>query len=326
VSAASSTPQAAAKPAKKITTPPKSEPVKTAVPAQTPTAQNAPSLSPSALNDLVRGSIVNILCTTKAAGPLNSISASGVVIDSRGLILTNAHVGQYFLLKDYPIPDFVTCIIRTGSPARPKYTAELLFLPPSWIAANAQKIQVQKPTGNGEHDYAFIRITGTVSGDVSLPSAFPYLPMSTTPPGEGENMLAAGYAAGFLGGITVQKDLYATSAQTKVGELFTFDTDTIDLFSIGASLVAQQGASGGAVANGNGTLMGLIATTSDAPDTGSRDLRAVSIAYIVRDFEKESGVSLENYLNGDVAREARSFSLNTAPRLTQKLIDAIESN
>lgn len=322
---ASSTTETTAKPAKKITVPVKNEPAKTPAAETIPAAASTPTLSPSALNDLVRGSIVNIICTTKTGGSLNSISASGVVIDSRGLILTNAHVGQYFLLKDYPVPDFVTCIVRTGSPARPKYGAELLFLPPSWIEANAKKIQMQKPTGNGEHDYALLRITGAVSRDIDFPVSFPFLAMSTTPPGEGESMLAAGYPAGFLGGITVQKDLYATSAQTQVGELFTFDADTVDLFSIGASLVAQQGASGGAIANSDGTLMGLIATTSDAPDTGSRDLRAISTAYIIRDFAKESGVSFASLLNGDVVREAAAFSENTAPTLTQTLIAAIEN-
>ena len=32
----------------------------------------------------------------------NPISGSGVIVDSRGVVLTNAHVGQFFLLHDYP--------------------------------------------------------------------------------------------------------------------------------------------------------------------------------------------------------------------------------
>ena len=310
-------------PAKKIPSPSKTESAKTPTPATKP-APAAPALSPSALNDLVRGSIVNVLCMTKGGGALNSISASGVMVDPRGVILTNSHVAQYFLLKDYPSRDFVTCTIRTGSPAQSKYTAELLFVSPSWIADNAEKIKLQKPTGNGEHDYALLRITGVVGPDISLPTAFASLPVSIAPPFDGEDMLAAGYPAGFLGGIAVQKDLYATSAVTHVGDLFTFDKDTVDLFSIGSSIVAQQGASGGAVADGNGTLMGIIVTTSDAPDTGGRDLRAISTAYIVRDFQKESGTSIAAYLDGDIASKAHTFAQDTAPALTQKLINAIE--
>src|SRR3989344_252919 len=55
-----------------------------------------------ALNEQVRAAVVNILCITGSGGPLNSISGSGVIIDPRGIILTNAHVAQYFLLKNYP--------------------------------------------------------------------------------------------------------------------------------------------------------------------------------------------------------------------------------
>ena len=34
---------------------------------------------------------------------IKAISGSGVIIDSRGVILTNAHLAEYFLLKDYKI-------------------------------------------------------------------------------------------------------------------------------------------------------------------------------------------------------------------------------
>lgn len=302
----------------KQTTTPKTTVAVIATPTKEPVNQIA-------LNDKVRAAIVNIICVTKNAGPLNSISASGVIIDPRGTIITNSHVGQYLLLKDYPSAGFIECTIRTGSPAQPKYTAELIFLPPSWITDNASKINQSKPTGNGEHDYAFLRITGTVHPNITLPTAFSFLPVSISPPEEGQALIAAGYPAGFLGGITVQKDLYASSAITHVAELFTFDTNTIDLFSLGGSIIAQQGASGGAAVNEDGALMGIIVTATDAPDTASRDLRAISTPYIIRDFKKEAGVSIDTYLNGDTAVEAQNFANTVAPALTAQLIKAIES-
>ncbi|MES2014401.1 MAG: serine protease [Patescibacteria group bacterium] len=318
-------PIAKAPPVPKPTVTPTKEPI---APTTTPGTELVSNIPPSsiALNERVRASIVNIICVTKASGPLNSISASGVMIDPRGVIITNSHVGQYFLLKDYPSPDFVQCVIRTGSPAQPKYTAELLFLPPSWIADNAQKINQSKPTGNGEHDYAFLRITGTVSSSVTLPAAFPFLPIAINPPSEGQTMLAAGYPAGFLGGITVQRELYAASAITHVGDVFTFNTDTLDLFSLGGSIVAQQGASGGAVTNEDGVLMGIVVTATDAPDTASRDLRAIATSYIIRDFQKEAGTPIDTYLQGDIETEAHTFALTTAPTLTQRLVNVIEGH
>ncbi len=306
-----------------LKTPPQNGDVSNTNTSNTTNQTTVPPLQQSVLNTLVRGAIVNILCVNGGNSSLHSISASGVLIHPDGVIITNAHVGQYFLLKDYPDPDSVQCTIRTGSPAVDKYTAELLFLPPSWITANAQKITQTDPTGNGEHDYALLRITGAVNGAGPLPTTFPYLQMTADAPATGENMIIAGYPAGFLGGLTIQQGFYATSAFVQVGDLFTFVSDTIDLFSVGGSVVAQQGASGGATADENGTLTGLLVTTSDAANTSSRDLRAVSTAYIVRDFAKESGVSLQTYLNGDLGAEAQTFAANTAPTLTQELLNAI---
>lgn len=276
------------------------------------------------LNEKVRAAVVNILCVTETGGPLNSISGSGVVIDSRGIILTNAHVAQYFLLKDYPRPNFVNCTVRIGNPAEPKYKAELVFLPASWITKNASKINEEKPMGNGEHDYAFLRITGTVHPNVSMPASFPYLQIAVDPPALHDPTLIAGYPAGFLGGIAIQKDLYQASSLANIGELYTFVESTIDLFSIGGSIVAQQGSSGGAVADRGGILIGVIVTSTEAPDTGSRDLRALATSYIVRDFEIQYGAPLATFLSKDMTQEASLFTANQAPSLSATLIGAIK--
>ncbi len=270
---------------------------------------------PGSINDRVRGALINILCTTESGGPFNSISSSGVIIDPRGVILTNAHVAQYFLLSE-----FVTCSIRTGSPAVPAYYAELLFIPPSWIEKNAEKIDDERPTGNGEHDYALLRITGATEPEVSLPPQFPFLLTALYYPTPGTDVLVAGYAAGFLGGISVQKELYASSAFSKIGEVYTYGTTTADLFSVGGTIVAQQGSSGGAVATTDGTLIGTIATASIGETTGTSDLRAIATAYIVRDFEQERGKSLESLLSSNLGFEAALFEQLYAPALREALL------
>ncbi len=305
--------------------PPTETPITTVLQAVTaPLGVPQATSTPLSLNEEVRAAVVNILCITQAGGPLNSISGSGVIVDPRGIILTNAHVAQYFLLKNYPVQDFVECTIRTGSPASPKYRAELMFLPPAWITKNAQKINQERPMGNGEHDYAILRITGTVNANIPMPQSFPYLQISIDPPASGNQCLIAAYPAGFLGGISIQKDLYQASSVATVGELFTFASSTIDLFSVGGSIVAQQGSSGGAAADTGGILMGIIVTSTDAPDTGGRDLRALATAYIVRDFQNQYGASLATFLSHDAALEAAQFAVTTAPSLTATLINAVE--
>ena len=288
----------------------------------------APAASTESVQDVntsVRNALVNIICLTGSGETFGSISASGVIIDPRGVILTNAHVAEYLLLANYPRPGFVQCTIRTGSPATPAYTAELLYMPPSWIADNAQKIDDETPTGTGEHDYALLYITGTVSKSITMPSTFPYLDVLIATPDVGDTVLVAGYPAGFLGGITVQKDLYAASAQATIGQLYTFGSQSIDLYSVGGTVVAQHGSSGGAVAGGDGALVGLIVTSTDAPDTASRDLRALTTPYIVNDFQKENGITLATYLAGDLESRARTFNRTVAPTLTEALVSVLEN-
>ena len=66
-----------------------------------------PSLIPlEELNTKTRAALVNILCTTKWSGSFSPITGSGIIIDPKGVILTNAHVAQYYLLKDYLTKDF----------------------------------------------------------------------------------------------------------------------------------------------------------------------------------------------------------------------------
>ncbi|MBU6310886.1 trypsin-like peptidase domain-containing protein [Patescibacteria group bacterium] len=281
------------------------------------------SSAAQSVNDRVRGALVNVLCST--ANGTKSVTGSGVIIDPRGVILTNAHVAQFYLLRDYPTPNSVSCVIRTGSPAYPRYRAELMYLPPAWIHDNAQKIDDERPTGTGERDYALLRITGGVSASVELPAQFPFLLIARFEPRIGEDVLQAGYAAGFLGGITLLSDLYAASAWTKVRDVYTFNANTIDLVSLGGSIVAQGGSSGGPVTNKDGILMGVIVTNVGTGDTESRNLNAITTAYIIRDFESGRGKSLEAVLSTEnLADEVTIFNQVYFPAMSAALKAELE--
>ncbi len=280
--------------------------------------------SGSDINTKTRSALVNILCISDTQ-KVRSITGSGVVVDPRGVILTNSHIGQYFLLRDYPAIKNVNCTIRTGSPAIPKYEAELLYLSPLWINDNKTTIAETNPLGTGEHDYAFLIITKAITGEV--PEEFNYLPMLIS---DGElvvskNVVVAGYAAGFLGGVTVQKELYPVSALSKIYELFTFTDDTLDLISIGGSVVAQRGSSGGAVVDDGGNLIGVIVTSTEAVNTSDRDLRAVTISHINRSLSESRGSSISALLLGDIKNKSENFNSVEAPNLKQILVNSIES-
>ncbi len=274
-------------------------------------------------NSLVRKAIVNILCSAKNQ-TLNSLSGSGVIIDPRGIILTNAHLAQYFLLTDYSAENPITCVIRTGSPAYPRYKAELVYISPSWIVKNASMLISSNPTGTGEQDYAFLRITEAI--DKSPLPQFDFLVLETIEPTVNQPVVLAGYPASFLGSIAIERNLYLLSALSHVFDIFTFGQEnTPDLISVGSSVLAQQGASGGAVASNNGTLLGIVVTTTEATSTATRDLRAITVNHIDRSFKKETGSTIEKLLDGDIAATAKNFEKNVAPLLKEQLLSVLKN-
>ncbi len=283
----------------------------------------APSFS--SINGIARDALVNILCTTANGGPLDPISGSGVVIDPSGIIITNAHVAEYMLLKDFLTKGYIECVARTGSPAVNKYTLELMYISPQWIDENAHTIVEADPTGTGEHDFAFFRITGSTNPDEKISFPVSYIPPETRDPSEGEGVLVAAYPAGFLGGVTVAKNLYSASAISTIQKIFTFDlgNDTADLMSVGGTVVAQKGSSGGGVINSSGKLIGLIVTTTEAANTGDRDLRAITLSNIDRDLAKNAGTNLNSLLKSNSEAYARTFNSTVAPRLIAKLIQVL---
>lgn len=297
-----------------------------------PVAERTPLISQSVLNEAARKTIVNIFCLTKTTGVFSPLSGSGIIIDERGVVLTNAHVAQYFLLKDYSTKDFLSCVIRGGSPATPLYKAELLYLPPEWVEKNALNIKLDKPLGTGEHDFALILITESTSALLKLPGAFPTLPIDV----EGDSiipqepLLLASYPAGFLGGLDITKNLWLTSTVARIGKLYTFRETfpyTKDSFSVGGTIVAQEGASGGGVFSlRTGKLVGVISTGLLEGTTSERDLRAISISHINESMKRFTGSGLKDFLSGDLKQKSSEFNEIVAPELAKILTDLLDKD
>lgn len=284
------------------------------------------------LNIKIRPAIVNILCTTKAGGSLKPITGSGIVIDEKGVILTNAHIAQYFLLKDYQVADFITCVIRKGDDASPAYNTKLLYISPIWIKENAENIINPKPLGTGEYDYALLLITDPISSSIIKPEKFPYLDLEINSQNINKeiNVLLASYPAELLGGISIQNNLFLVSSSGEIKEYFTFsqtEPQGIDLISVEGSIVSQQGSSGGAIVSQlTGKLIGMITTSSDGDNTADRVLRAITPYHINNAFLKEAGLDLKTFLSGNLEAIAKSFEENEAPLLSKLLIGILEGN
>ncbi len=263
-------------------------------PSQTPeqTPAPAPTISLTELNKKVRNTVVNIFCTTKTGGSLNPITGSGVIVSPKGIILTNAHIGQYFLLENSPEAGSLNCIIRNGDIAQPAYDAQLIYISSLWVEKNAPNIIQQEAKGTGENDYSFLLINKSIFAGKELPQTFdfsePNLDFNILP--FNFQALLASYPAGFLGGIAIQKDLWLTSTFAPITALYTFATTgptTLDIFSLGGNINAQAGSSGGAVIDTrDGKLLGIITTSSEATTTSGRILNAITLPHIRHSFEK----------------------------------------
>lgn len=265
---------------------------------------------------LTRPALVNIYCESSRFG---SVSGSGVIIDPRGVVLTNAHVAQYLLISsDERIA--LNCSIRTGSPAAERYTANILYFPASWVADHAKDVITSRPTGTGENDYALLVIRKSVDG-TPLPSPFPYIPFDDREAiaFTRDSVLLAGYPAEFSSDGATKTALYPVTVFTRIGRLLTFTGVNVDTVSLGRVFLAQSGSSGGAVVNLWGHLVGIISTTSDGATTAERDLHALTLSYISRDLIEDTGHDLTGLLAQNVSAAAAEFTVNKAPALAKQI-------
>jgi S1-C subfamily serine protease len=318
---ATTSPTTPSKPAKVVSAP---QTKQTSVPTSTHTKK--PTITPStidfeAINQKSRRAIVNILCTTGTTN-LSPITGTGIIIDPKGIILTNAHIGQYWLFQE-KFKD-ADCEIRTGSPAKTAYKARLLYISPRWVSENRSLLDQESPMGTGENDYALLYIN-QATNNTSLPSSFEVItPNVREIINEGEYVLLSSYPAGFLGSFSIVNELAISSSITTIQKIFTFSGQTIDLVSVGGTIVSQKGSSGGAVVDTKGTLIGLISTASDAVSTKDRDLRAITLAHINRSLLTEIGSSLPELLSDDSKTFADAFNSLISPTLRDIILNALK--
>ena len=282
-----------------------SEPVPTAPPA-TVEPESSPAETNAALDAsaaALRGALVNIICYVPSGSGLHSISGSGVFVDSKGIILTNAHIAQYFLLRDRG----VSCRIRSGSPATDSYEAALVFISSAWISSNASILTQESPIGTGEHDFALLAVTGSASRN-ALPSSFPSIPLATSPPPAGTPVVIASYGAQFLETSQVQSSLFPTIVFGSVKDVFTFAANTVDVLALGGSAAAQEGSSGGGVAAASGELVGTITTSTVEGPTDTRSLDAITASYIRSAYANETGEALDILLSRPIDTAVNGFA------------------
>ena len=267
--------------------------------------------------------LVNIFCTYTTSDYIRTTTGTGFFVDTDGVILTNAHVAQFLLLEQTEEFGVTECVVRTGNPASPRYLAELLYIPPAWVQANASEIYDDTPMGTGELDYALLYASASIDNQ-PLPAEFPALELddallSTSM--KNQTVTAAGYPADNLILNGPSADLIPREAATSISELYTFSSNYADVISIRGSAVGAEGASGGPVLNEAGEVIGVIVTRGDDDIDGVGSLRAITLSHISRTIEEESGLTFEASLNGNLPYRAQIFKEILSPFLLSLLQD-----
>ncbi|PIR82878.1 hypothetical protein COU19_03440 [Candidatus Kaiserbacteria bacterium CG10_big_fil_rev_8_21_14_0_10_56_12] len=260
---------------------------------------------------ILREALVNIICFAPSTSGTHSVSGSGVIVSPTGIIITNAHIAQYYLLAN----DGVTCDVRTGSPATSTYKAMLAYLPPAWIEDNASLITQHMPRGTGERDFALLAISNP-------PQGLAYVSLATKEPRRDQEVSIASYAAQNLSPDQVRSGFYPTVVLSTIKDVLTFKANTPDVLEFVGSLAAQEGSSGGGVVDSHARLLGIISTSKVFGDVADRTLRAISTSYIRREYERETGQHFESALATPGSTLVELFAPRVAP-LRTILEDAI---
>lgn len=265
--------------------------------------------------------VVNIVCSKKSGNQVNVSTGSGVLIDSSGVIITNAHVGQFVLIEDNH--NSYKCSVYKENIPTLGYTVDVLYISPEWIRENYNLINSSNPRGTGEFDYAFLYITGSVNPTTKKPSSFPYANFSLNDSKYeiGRNVKVAGYP----GAPTKISEIFSSGILKKdtvpIIDVFTFNRTSIDVISTDKTIVGAKGSSGGGVFDSSNNLIAIISTTNG--EQNDAYINAITTTYINNSLKDSENKSVSSLLS-DPEGEVESFDWLYGTSLSKLLIDQID--
>lgn len=275
-------------------------------------------------NVTIKDLVVNIVCVQTVGNTINVSTGSGVLVSPKGIVLTNAHVAQFFILEAYN-PNLITCSMYKENIPTYGYRGKLLYISPNWVKDNYKTIKTANARGTGEDDYALIAITENTNPIFGLPQSFPSAELRFNDVEIGDDVIVAGYPGGPTSLVEITRAGKLKFADVSILEVFTFGGNNIDIFTTSKSEVGAKGASGGGVFYGSNinsnALVGTIVTTDGT--NGNAKINAITTQYIEEDIENDSGFSLSYYLSGNTAAKIKDFEEQHVEPLAELLLKEI---
>ena len=258
---------------------PKKLPAVTVKPVTPPVKPPSPTTIMPGLTDQefytrFASSVIQIFCATQD----QYFSASGVIVNERGLVITNAHVAEIVAKVGES-----HCQARHGNPA-----SSFAGLTSVFIANTSAKID---DTEVPQHDFAFFKM---VHPSESFTTATPTVAVARP----GDLFLTLGYPSEFLESISATNNANLVFSLLTVHDLADIDNDptTAEGYLFHGGIALQQGSSGTPLFTRSGEVAGLIFATTKATTTAERDGVALMTPYIDRELKKETGQGLVEFI------------------------------
>jgi len=302
-------------PAPAPTPSPTPAPVPTPAPTPTPVT---PPVAPTKPSTKLESVLVNIICTNTNGNATTASTGSGVIVSPNGVVITNAHVAQYFLLENYSRPGYMNCTLYQKNNPTQGYTADILYIQSEWVNKHYDVISSKNPRGTGEDDYAFIVINGSNNPRFGLPAQFPYATISLDKEAYeiGQSVAVGGFPGAPSSILELSQAGNLATDTTKIVDVFTLAKNSVDVISTGSTHVAQRGASGGGVFQ-DGNLIAITVTTSG---TGQNTkINALTTDYINRDLKSDTGAGISGIISGNPLTKSANFIQNEAPEMAELL-------
>lgn len=251
-------------------------PVLTPTPAPSPQSiqPSEPALSDQEIYSRYSPAVIQIYCQSAQ----EIFSASGVILNERGLVLTNAHVAE--IIKK---TGEANCQARHGNPADPFAKIKVIFEANTGLKIAGTEVP--------QRDVAFLKIYDAVKN-------FAAAEISEINAGEGETLLTLGYPSEFLQGVNVSVNSNLVFSVLRVEGFADIDGDktTADGYVFRGGLALQQGSSGTALFKRSGKIVGIMFATTKEKTTAERQGVALSLQYVDKIMRLETGQGLGEFI------------------------------